>query len=203
MGFPRHAADALRAVAQQALDSYAPKAAPEAADIACRAGCSFCCRSLLIEISVPEALALAETIKAMPEPHRAATIARVRDADDRTRGLTMLQRMQARVACPLLQNDRCSAYDSRPLSCRAAVSLDANACEQSFAGTPTPVPVPRAYWDALGVSVNALGAALAARGLPLRSYEFNAALRIAIETEDAAGRWAGGEDIFAPAQCAR
>jgi hypothetical protein len=203
MGSPLRTADALRRAARQAADRYAPKPPPDAADIACRAGCSFCCRSPLIEVAVPEALTLAETIKAMPEPQRAATIARVRDADDRSRGLTMAQRLQARIACPLLQDDRCSVYDARPLSCRAAVSLDAAACERSFAGTPTPIPMPRAYWEALGASVNALGQAFAAHGMPLRSYEFNAALRIALEMDDAAARWAAGEDIFAPAQATR
>jgi hypothetical protein len=202
MGSPSRAADALRDATRQALDGYAPKPPLGAASIACRAGCSFCCRSLRIEVSAPEALGVAEAINAMPEPQRAATLARVRDAEDRTRGMTTAQRVQARVPCPLLQDDRCSVYDARPLSCRAAVSLDAAACEQSFAGIPTPIPMPRAYWEALGVSVNALGAALVAHGMPPRSYEFNAAVRIAVETNDAAARWAAGEDFFAPAQSA-
>ena len=201
MGSPTRAADALRDTARQALDSYAPKPPPEAANLACRAGCSFCC-TLRIEVSVPEALAVAEAIRAMPEPERVATAARVRDTDDRTRGMATTERMRARIPCPLLQDNRCSVYESRPLSCRAAVSLNATACERSFAGTPTPIPMPRVYWEALGASINVLGIALAAHGMPLRSHEFNAALRIALDTDDAAARWLTREDIFVPAQSA-
>jgi hypothetical protein len=202
MNSPSRAA-ALQNAARRALDDYAPEAPPDAANIACRAGCSFCCRSPLIEVSAPEVLGVAEAIKAMPELQRAETIARVRAADDRTRNRTIAQRAQVRIACPLLQNDRCSVYDARPLSCRAAVSLDAAACERSFGGTPTPIPSPRAYWEALGATLNALGAALAAHGMPLHIYEFNAALRIALDTDEPAERWAAGEDIFASARSVR
>jgi Fe-S-cluster containining protein len=191
------AADALREITQDAFAGYAPKSA---APIACRAGCSFCCRSLRVSVSPPEIFALAACIDALPAAGREATLARIRAADDATRGLSVAQRTAARIPCPLLENDRCSVYDSRPLSCRAAVSLDAGACQSSFEGRPTPVPVPRAFWDALGESVRSLGAALARIGLPLRAYELNAALRIAVETQNAPARWAAGEDIFAPAQ---
>jgi hypothetical protein len=192
-------ADAVRDIAQQAFAGYAPQS-PE--PLACRAGCSFCC-SLMIEATAPEVLVLAARVDAMPPAQREATRARIRAADDRTRGLDITQRVAARIPCPLLENDRCSVYDVRPLSCRAAVSLDAAACKSSFEGTPTPVPTPRVFLDALGASVRGLATSLARLGLPLRGYELNAALRIAIETEDAPARWAAGEDIFAPAETAR
>lgn len=194
------AADALRDIAQDAFAGYAPRSAEP---LACRAGCSFCCRSLRVEASPPEIFALAARIDEFPAARREAALGRIRAADDATRGLSAAQRIAARVPCPLLENDRCSVYDSRPLSCRAAVSLDAGACESSFEGTPTAVPVPRVFWDALGESVRSLGAALARVGLPLRAYELNAALRIAVETRDARARWAAGEDIFAPAEAGR
>ena len=191
------AADALRDIAQRAFAGYAPRSAEP---LACRAGCSFCCRSPQVEASSPEIFALAARIDALPAAQREAMLARVRAADDATRGLSAAQRAAARIPCPLLENDRCSVYESRPLSCRAAVSLDAGACQSSFEGTPIPVPVPRVFWEALGESVRSLGAALAAAGLPLRAYDLNAALRIAVETPDAPARWAAGEDIFAPAE---
>jgi Fe-S-cluster containining protein len=188
------------AVAREAFDGYAPQST---AALACRAGCSFCCRSLLVEASPPEIFALAARIDALPAARRADVQARIRAADDATRGLSVAQRVAARVPCPLLEDDRCSVYDSRPLSCRAAVSLDAGACESSFNGVPAKVPMPRAFMDALGDSVRGLGAALARIGLPLRGYELNAALRVAVETKDAATRWQAGEDVFAPAEVRR
>ena len=139
----------------------------------------------------------------LPAAQRETTLARIRTADDATRGLSVAQRSAAKIPCPLLEADRCSVYDTRPLSCRAAVSLDAGACQSSFAGAPVPVPMPRVFWEALGESVRGLGAALAKAGLPLRTYDLNAALRIAVETPDAPARWAAGEDIFASAETGR
>jgi len=192
--------NALREIAQQAFAGYAPKSAEK---LACRAGCSFCCRALRVEASPPEIFALAAQIDSLPAAQREATLARIRAADNATRGLSAAQRGAARIPCPLLEDDRCSVYDSRPLSCRAAVSLDAGACKSSFEGTPAAVPMPRVFWEALGESVRRLGAALAQAGLPLRAYELNAALRIAVETRDAPARWAAREDIFAPAEAGR
>lgn len=200
MTSPAPAADALRTLAQQVFAGYAPRSAEP---LACRAGCSFCCRSLRVDVSPPEIFVLAAHIDAMPAAQREAIHARIRLADDKTRGLNAAQRMAARVPCPLLENDRCGAYEARPLSCRAAVSLDAGACQKSYEGTPTPVPLPRVFMDALGESVRGLAAALGRAGLPLRGYELNAALRIAIETPDAPARWAAGEDIFAPSETGR
>jgi Fe-S-cluster containining protein len=191
------AADTLRDIARQAFAGYAPGSAET---LACRAGCSFCCRSPRVEASPPEVFALAARLDAMPAAQREAIHMRIRDADDRTRGLNVAQRMAARVPCPLLENEQCSVYEVRPLSCRAAVSLDAGACQKSYEGTPTPVPLPRVFLEALGESVRGLSATLARLGLPLRGYELNAALRVAIETKDAPARWAAGEDIFAAAE---
>jgi hypothetical protein len=200
MTTPRPGADALRDIAQRAFADFAPAGGES---LACRAGCSFCCRALLVEASPPEVFALAAHIDALPAARRTAAVARIRAADDATRGLTVAQRIAARVPCPLLVDDRCSVYEVRPLSCRAAVSLDADACKNSFEGRPTPVNFPRSFVDALGHGVRSIGEGLARLGLTLRGYELNAALRIAVETKDAPARWAKGEDIFAPAEIRR
>jgi uncharacterized protein len=80
------------------------------AHLACRAGCSGCCHHHLSVFPV-EAAAIAEAVKALPAEtqaiiRRQAAAVREREA----RGLS--------VACPLLVDDRCAVYESRPLICR-------------------------------------------------------------------------------------
>jgi uncharacterized protein len=78
--------------------------------LVCRAGCAGCCRHHLsvFPVEAEEARAAIETL---PAPIRA----RVEE-----QALEIIKR-EARgelVACPLLVNDHCSIYESRPLICR-------------------------------------------------------------------------------------
>src|SRR4029077_8029706 len=57
---------------------------------------------------------------------------RVRDADDRTRGMSPAERQSPDHPCPFLEEARCSIYEARPLSCRGTNSLDAGACERTL-----------------------------------------------------------------------
>lgn len=75
-----------------------------AADLACRSGCSACCR-VELEVSQVEAEALREALAAL-------------DAEVRSR---LAERAHARSPgdpCVMLEDDRCVVYDARPLVCR-------------------------------------------------------------------------------------
>jgi Fe-S-cluster containining protein len=145
-----------------ALVALAEDAAREAGKpVSCRAGCGACCRQL-VPVSEPEALYLAELVEAMP-PERAATVReRFRAAVealgpglvDRLRDTSGLKTMEDRraigleyfragVACPFLENENCSIYENRPLSCREyLVSSPAVNCSHPTAETITMAPLP-------------------------------------------------------------
>ena len=80
------------------------------AHLECRAGCSGCCHHHLSIFPV-EAAAVKSAIQALPQDiknivqQQAKTI-----SEQEARGES--------VACPLLVNDKCSIYDSRPIICR-------------------------------------------------------------------------------------
>src|SRR5262249_40745338 len=78
--------------------------------LACRAGCSGCCHHHLSVFNV-EAAAVREAIEALPEETRAVIERPAREVIAR-------ESNHEPVACPLLMNDRCSIYESRPLICR-------------------------------------------------------------------------------------
>ncbi|MBS1787876.1 MAG: YkgJ family cysteine cluster protein [Acidobacteria bacterium] len=78
--------------------------------LVCRAGCSGCCHHHLSVFAV-EAAAVRKSVETLPESlrHRLEQQARVvLEAEARNEA----------VACPMLVEDRCAIYESRPLICR-------------------------------------------------------------------------------------
>lgn len=162
------------------------------AQLACRRGCGYCCTQL-VTVTAPEALWVAATIR-----RRTRTVEKVRAADAATHSLSMDERLKSHIVCPLLEDDACSIYASRPLGCRHFVSVDLNACIATFVhGADPQIPMPARHTDILYTIRMALYAAIRLKGLQDAAYELNAAVTAALAYEDAEARWLGGEDIFA------
>ncbi len=93
-----------------------------ACEIACRAGCAWCCH-LPVMASPPEVrLAWAQARRTLPAETLDAIAAEARVLD------TSVPR-----PCPFLVEDRCSVYAARPLACRGWNSTDADACRRAYA----------------------------------------------------------------------
>ena len=137
-------------------------------EISCKAGCGACCRQPLL-ISEAEAFDLAELVESMPEP-RCGTIKR-RFADGRSHfeGLKWFERfdefsreahagpseelgkrfvallteyIEQRIACPFLENESCSIYESRPLICREyLVTSPAENCANPTPANTAKIPI--------------------------------------------------------------
>jgi hypothetical protein len=122
----------------------------------------------------------------------AALIERLRTRVAERRGWSCDERWLKRRMCVFLQDDwRCGIYDFRPLNCRGWTSKSRDDCAAERAVTPHASVHLAAH--AVG---NGLIRAAAAMGLESKAYEFEAAMLRALETPDAAERWAGGERIF-------
>jgi hypothetical protein len=120
---------------------------------ACAPGCAFCCH-LPVLVTPFEAGLLAEVAAGRP--------------DVRSR----LERQERR--CPFLgDNDRCVAYDARPLRCRAHTSTDRAICERVHAGEIPLASVPGDPW--LRLSAEAIR-----RGLGGGERDLRAAVRDAL-----------------------
>lgn len=197
----RLAIERFSQLANAAFAQYERELCKSPADpVACRSGCSFCCRSLKVSVSLPEVFLLKFHVNSLPEEASRALRAGIADAYSRTRANSAEERLRQHESCPLLVDNRCSVYDVRPLSCRAAVSLDATACERAYGGEKVKINMPVRYFEALKKTSLLLLATMSAAGLDCRTYELNAALHIALTEPNADRRWLDGEDIFAIAE---
>ena len=168
---------------------------PPGPGIACRAGCAFCCHTLIV-VTAPEAFRLARHVRG----DAAADRQRIAAAAAATRGVPADQRARDRRPCALLLDGRCTAYDARPLLCRAGNSLDAAACEAGFGDPGIVIPASAIPLRLKDAHMLALVAALRAAALDARAYELNHALTVALPSADAEQRWLSGEDVFAGVQ---
>jgi Fe-S-cluster containining protein len=104
--------------------------------ISCRKGCGACCRQL-IAISEVEARRIRDLVEGLPEPRRTEVRTRFAEACRRLEGAGLLEKLRATegcsdeeyaalvdtyfrqyIPCPFLEEESCSIYDERPITCR-------------------------------------------------------------------------------------
>jgi hypothetical protein len=104
--------------------------AVDAAPLACRKGCSWCCH-VYVESKIPEVLAVAlAVLNDFSDEDRAALRGRIEQHVKEAEGLSNEDLVgRLRHPCPLLVDGACSVYESRPLACRSWHSFDAAACK--------------------------------------------------------------------------
>lgn len=160
--------------------------------VACAKGCYYCCKTY-VSVTIPEALRLADAMRAKPEK-----TARVKDAATQSAEIPQLEREVRRVVCPMLEDKACSEYAPRPLVCRAVLSKSLETCLRIFEeNSGETMNFADNTTDIRGYVVIMMQAALDLAGLPPVHYEMNQALAIALENPDAEERWLGGENLFA------
>jgi Fe-S-cluster containining protein len=165
----------------------------------CRAGCHHCCYQWVC-CTIPEAIFCYEGLKARRAP---SEIAKLREELDAY--IVELKARQGRlqIACPLLSDGMCSAYEHRPLACRTTASLSAEQCgkaREDPENTTVPYVAPFMF---IG---NALKKGLVGglRDSKLDSYEvvLQIALAILIDEPEASAKFLAGQDVFASARVA-
>lgn len=172
---------------------------PPETPIACAKGCSACCAAKVL-VAPPEAVRIAEHVRrTLPSEAFEALKRRVAEAHERSKGLTRVERVKARVRCPLLdESGACGFYSVRPIACAGWNSLDAEGCARHFDARTTERP-PETHPQSNEVCLAVLGGLIGAgidRRLDMRPLELQAALVIALDDEHAGERWRRGEPVF-------
>ena len=169
---------------------------PLARELACAPGCAHCCH-LKVTVTPVEVLRLATALRS-----RTSELSRIKrrinETNKLTRGKTADERLALGLPCPLLDTDnRCAAYDARPLSCAGTNSFDAVGCQKTLAQeSAEPVPHdPVLLRAASAVAAGVTEATFEARR-DGRILELVAALKIALDDPEAKSKWQRGEPVF-------
>ena len=129
--------------------------------ISCKKGCGACCRHL-VAISEVEARRLRQVVKEMPEARRSEIRARFVKAIEQLEEAGLLQQLRQteqlagpayistsaayfdqHLACPFLEDESCSIYTERPITCREyMVTSPAERCTQPIANEISIVNMP-------------------------------------------------------------
>jgi hypothetical protein len=178
---------------------------------ACHSGCSHCCYQA-VGVSAPEVFAIYDHLRRTRTPDELdSVVLRIREADDKTRGMTLAERLSPDLPCPFLEKERCSIYEVRPLACRGTNSLDATVCERTLrdpdaraeflAGTLAvpcflePIRAFHAVTAGMQLALDEL------HGLQVLPLELTAAMRIMVDEPDTVPlQWLAGEDPFEAAR---
>jgi len=193
-------ADSAAVVAEEAIRNAAARQPPRP-PLACRADCAWCCHKM-VGTTVPEVIRIAHFLRDnLSAEEFAAARERVIRVDDQRRALKQDRWAAARLPCPLLVEERCSAYPVRPVTCRGFNSSDARQCERSVTvRDAVAIPVYAPQHRLATFVLDGLRAGLDEAGLKGELLELTAALRIALTVPEAVGRWLNGEPVFAPAK---
>jgi Fe-S-cluster containining protein len=193
-------AEQAAALADGAIAQMIARQPPRPA-LACREGCAWCCYKR-VGTSAAEVVHIVEYLRQRLSPLEfQAFQERVVRQDEKRRALEQDRWAAARVPCPLLLNERCTAYPARPLTCRGFNSSDAEACERSVKDrAPVEVPVYAPQHRLATFALDGMRAGMEEAGLKAELLELNAALRVVLEVPQAVERWLRGEPVFAKAR---
>ena len=163
----------------QALALCADRAEAHCAgrEMACARGCRHCC-VLNVSVLLPEAMRIAETIRAeWPAPAWSTLLKRLESHSNRERWMDDEERVMRGAFCPLLDaGGACSIHPVRPLACRGVASQDSSCCRSAFDPIiddecDRSVPADLMRQTAYDQAFMALGRTLASHGLDDRSIE--------------------------------
>lgn len=165
---------------------------------ACRSGCSFCCY-LQVDLSVPEVLRIASYLRESLSPQDLQSLRdRLSCVQQQIAGMTSIERLEAKVPCPLLKDGKCSVYEARPLVCRGYSSYDWVSCAYALRHPRVwEAPPHEAAQRKIFSNVSdGLITGFKSAGLRSQPLELIAALRIALDQPKAGERWLAGEPVF-------
>lgn len=181
------------------LSAIARTREPPVAPIACQKGCSACCSAKVL-VAPPEAVRIADHARrTLSRQALAALRTRVHEKAELVRGLSRIERLDAKVPCAMLDDEgACSVHQVRPLICAGWNSIDKPGCDAHFldrTAEKPPLMHPQSNEVCLAVLGGLIGAAID-RQLETRPLELHAALDVALNDEHAGDRWRCGEPVF-------
>jgi len=158
----------FRALAENIVSVAVSEQEAQGRKITCKKGCGACCRQL-VPVSASEARRIRDYLEEMPEPRRTELKRRFAAAREALREAEILPRLMCGeglsreelfslgldyfrlgIPCPFLEEESCSIYAERPISCRQyLVTSPAENCADPVRGGVAVVPLPGRVSSAL------------------------------------------------------
>lgn len=173
--------------------------AAERVDVACVRGCSYCCH-LRVEVRPHDAFVLAAYIRTrFDADRRARVVARLEANLARIVPLSPEAHVRAGIACALLEDGACSAYDARPATCRKYYSIAVDVCRHAFEAPSEPL-IGEIENETVRLAGNAVALGYAKgledAGFDAALYELHHALYRALTDPRAERRYRAGKRAF-------
>jgi Fe-S-cluster containining protein len=162
----------------------------------CAEGCAYCCYQG-VSTAAPEILRIAEYLrKTLDANELAAVRERVARVAQETRDMSTEERIEARIACPLLDEEHqtCTVFEVRPTNCRAYNSCDVGQCHKAFEARDPHMPIPGNALQQASMQAVWLGmvAACCVEGLDAEVVELSAGLAAALVDDASTRAWLAG-----------
>jgi hypothetical protein len=173
---------------------------PTGGRLACAPGCDWCCH-LGVSACPHEVLLAVEWIrKHLAAPQIDGILRRARAVAQETKGLPWRERTMRVLACPLLFDKRCVAYDVRPAACIGWHSYDAGFCERYVHGDKNMgIKQGQDIREGTWAVAHATAAVFAEYGFAASGEaDFVKGLVTGLEMPDAAEQWIAGRRLFPP-----
>jgi hypothetical protein len=164
--------------------------APSGGEIACRAGCTYCCHNMVMA-TAPEVFLAARELRSRHDPQFVTAVAGRCDAFAIDAGVR-------KSPCALLHDNLCSVYAARPTVCRKHTSFAVAACLADYEGRGGSIPIRR--FDQGVFECCAVALLIGVRlwnGRQGAVFELPGALRVVLRDPEAEERWLAGESVFA------
>jgi Fe-S-cluster containining protein len=174
--------------------------------ISCREGCAYCCY-YKVDVTPAEAFLIADFIRTRFSPGDLRAV--VENAEANKQKLAPMKaklHMSANLACPLLRNGRCSAYEVRPALCRIHHAREVGGCVAAFE-RPDRLDIPNTFVPGIREMTCAVNQAFtdayATEGYDAQPYDLNSALLAALGDGAAEKKWASKKAPFPAAALAK
>lgn len=171
-------------------------------NIECRAGCAHCCNLRVVAFPFEVVAIYMHLVRQLSETELSDTKLRVNEQFDLIRNLSPDEHFTTNVECPLLQNERCSVYKVRPLSCAGYHSTSEAACKESndnpdITGTDAGgIPMIASVRDILAAQHGVATQVLKLENDDSEQYELIRALKQIFDDPTLVQKWEAGRSIF-------
>lgn len=168
-------------------------------EIACRKGCSYCCGTQIMA-TIPEILRMAKWINENFSAEQIAALrARLAEFNPKVLAIKASGEPRPPMDCPILVEGSCSAHPGRPIACRAANSVNVDACiaaREHWDDDSYDIPLVGQPFYAGKAMTKGLRVAMEDRGLNSPIVDMPVALEIALDNPSAGDQFLAGEPVF-------